>query len=150
MALALLRTGRALTCDEYRLELGVDTRIARAELADLTRRRLIRMISQRRWARYVLNEDGEAEEAPDLFSGVEASPADAPSDETNELRERQERILTLLRTGPRSRAAIAKSLGLPDRQVRYALTRLVDDGKIIRTGPARSPNVAYRLFDRRT
>jgi hypothetical protein len=38
MALALLRTGRMLTSDQYRVEFAVDSKLARAELTDLITR----------------------------------------------------------------------------------------------------------------
>jgi predicted HTH transcriptional regulator len=76
MALALLRTGRALTSDHYRVEFAVDGKVARVELTDLIGRGLVRMVNQRRWARYVLDEHATPE--PQAAVSTKTPPA-APS-----------------------------------------------------------------------
>lgn len=153
MALALLRTGRALTVDEYRLELGVDGGVARARLADLARRKLVRAVNQRRWVRYTLDDRRNDEATPDLFSDVEAPPPTHeelanPSNERDTLTQRKALILDFLLSGPRSKAEIAEMLGLSDQQARYALKLLIADGKVLTTEPPRSPKLRYRLNDR--
>ncbi|WP_131771113.1 ATP-binding protein [Candidatus Protofrankia californiensis] len=141
MALSVLRTGRSLTSDEYRIELALDSKIARAELQDLINRGLVRMISQRRWARYALA-DQFAEPQPTLFGDIpmDRQHADQPEDDQKEAGEGQRRkreVLALLSTsGPLSRAEIAERLGLSDRQVLYVLSRLDSDNLVAKTTSA--------------
>ncbi len=152
MALAILRTGRALTSDEYRIELSVDSKIARRELGDLVHRGLVKMVNQRRWARYVLDDAAE-DSNPTLFSEIperlprHESARTAHSQETHEPNLRKQRVLELLAVeSPLTRAEIAVRLSLTDRQASYALTKLISDGLVVRTTAAYSdPNAAYRL-----
>ncbi|ONH60563.1 hypothetical protein CcI49_10885 [Frankia sp. CcI49] len=150
MALAILRTGRAMTTDEYRIELAVDSKVARRELADLVQRGLVRMVNQRRWARYVLDDTAE-DPHPTLFSdepGPEpAHAAVTPARPGTILALRKQRVLELLAAeSPLSRAEIATRLSLTNRQATYALTRLTSDGLIDRTTKTHSdPHATYRL-----
>jgi ATP-dependent DNA helicase RecG len=149
LALAILRTGRLISTDEYRHEFGVDSGVARAELAGLARRQLVRAIGGRRWTRYALNTEN-IEEAPDLFSmlGDETDAVPATAGVMDPMEARKNLVLTSLQQGPLSRADIARSLQMPDRQVRYVLRQLKDAGLIVTTEANRSPNVRYRLRGR--
>jgi ATP-dependent DNA helicase RecG len=151
MALAVLRTGRALTSDEYRVELAVDSKVARRELSDLVQRGLVRMVNQRRWARYVLDDEAE-DPSPTLFSDLlehEARRQPPGVVRDNNIREpitRKQRVLDLLiAEAPLTRAEIASRLSLGDRQVSYELTKLIGEGLVVRTTASYSdPNAAYR------
>ncbi|WP_045877094.1 ATP-binding protein [Pseudofrankia sp. DC12] len=152
MALAVLRTGRALTSDEYRIELAVDSKVARRELGDLVQRGLVRTVNQRRWARYVLDDAAE-DPHPTLFSellGHEPRHQRARAARDRETRgsaTRRQRVLELLAVeSPLTRAEIAVRLSLGDRQVSYELTKMITEGLVARTTEAYSdPNAAYRL-----
>jgi ATP-dependent DNA helicase RecG len=154
MALAILRAGRALTSDEYRIELAVDSKVARLELTDLINRGLVKMVSQRRWARYVLNDEA-ADTSSTLFAGLEEDqrlPKRGGIVRKNDFREPAERkrqiVALLSASGPLTRAEIAARLSLSDRQTLYALKGLTADGLVKRTTPAHSsPNAAYLIED---
>jgi ATP-dependent DNA helicase RecG len=157
MALALLRTGRTLTSDQYRVEFAVDSKVARAELADLISRGLVRMVNQRRWARYVLDESsptprpavpshGEAGLDAGSNANVGVPGDDTRSGAANTGANTQELVLAALAAGPLSRREISERVGVPDRRVLYAIRKLVDAGSVAPTGPARSPHVAYQLI----
>jgi ATP-dependent DNA helicase RecG len=142
-ALAILRSGRALTFDEYRAELDLDRESAREELDDLARRGLVRTTNHRGWARYVL---ADVVEAPALPSdGIRQSTpkpdhreASRRADATEVLRRKQQILVLLAQSGPLSRTEIATRLGLGDRQVLYALSRLSLEGLVVKTTPTQS------------
>lgn len=122
MGLALLRHGHVLDNTLYRQATGLDSRVATRELGALVDAQLIEQIGTRRWTTYRLRTSGTIR------------------------RDRRAEVISLLRRrGELSRSAIAQSLGISDSAARQWLTTLRREGQVTINGPARSPNVRYRV-----
>lgn len=127
VALALLREGGHLDNQEYRSHVGVDSRVATAELRDLVERGLVVQTGTRRWARYEL-----------------AGSAADPSVPQRRRVDRRHAVLTALGRNELSRAEIARITGLSDSAAAHWLRVLRREGAVEPTENPRSPTVRYR------
>jgi ATP-dependent DNA helicase RecG len=131
MALALLAEGRTVTNQVMR-NLGIDSRRATVELADLVDRGLAVRIGERRHARYLL--------------GPVPSPttAGAATPQQSEVHGRDARLLSLFRPGETlTRQEIESRSGLSTAMVNRTLARLIQAGAITATAPPRSRHRRY-------
>ena len=127
VGLAVLREGGFLDNRSYRAHVGVDSRVATAELRDLVERGLASQVGTRRWARYEL-------------VGSRVASADG-----SRLRsDRRVVILSALTGTELLRTEISELTGLSATAVRYWLRVLRAEGAVEPTGNPKSPNVRYR------
>jgi ATP-dependent DNA helicase RecG len=141
MALGLMRTGRPITNAQLR-QLGLDSREATSALGDLVVRGLAARTGGRRYATYVLTADpGDGaqfqlslEDPP-----VTARPAGARRDRTAE-------VLAIFAGGASlSLAEVITQTGLGKAMAARYVERLMADGRIEATAPAKSRNRRFRL-----
>ncbi len=125
--LAYLKHRGVLTNLDYCRINGCDSRVATRELTELVSRGLTRPQGTRRWTRYTL---------------VESETAAPPRKRSD----RSQSVLAIFSQGEvLTRQEIQQRLKMPRETTLYWLRRLVQDGTIERTAPARSRNVRYRL-----
>lgn len=132
VALALLRSGEALTNPRYRAATGVDSRVATSELQDLVARELAVQEGVRRSSRYRIH--------PDLAH----SPAPAVSEPRPRKRaDRTDEILAAIGEGERTRSEIEEFTGLSRQAVLRWLNRLKRAGAVEAVGANRN-EIRYR------
>lgn len=133
MALAQMRDGRAITNQSMR-NLGLDSRRATTELADLVSRNLAVRIGERRHARYVLTPPGS-----------QPTTATKEPQNTDVAADRAAAILDALPPGAElSRRDIEKATNINQMTVLRTLDTLIATGKIEATAPPKSPLRRYR------
>lgn len=166
MALALMRTGEAMTNARYRQVSGIDSRDATAELRELVQRGLAAVRSTGRWTQYVLGTSTHTAAPPLVVATQTAAPrarplattprrivrpsardADAGGQARRTRADRRPEIRRLLlHTSPLSRAEIAGRLGLESDAISKWLTRMTRDGELDRVARSpRDPATTYRL-----
>ena len=125
--LAYLKHRGVLTNLDYCRINGCDSRVATRELTELVSRGLTRSQGTRRWTRYTLVEPRAA------------TP-------TGKRADRSQSVLAVFSQDVAlTRQEVQQQLNMPRETTLYWLRRLVQDGTIERTAPARSRNVRYRL-----
>lgn len=131
MTLALLAERRTVTNQVVR-NLGIDSRRATVELADLVDRGLAVRIGERRHARYLLGP------VPSPTTVGAATPPQS------EMHGRDAQLLSLFQPGETlTRQEIESRSGLSTAMVNRTLTRLIQAGAINATAPPRSRNRRY-------
>ncbi|MCL8017688.1 ATP-binding protein [Streptomyces sp. AS02] len=152
LALARMRNGESLNNNSYRSHLGVDSRVATAELRDLVDRGVAEQSGTRRWATYTLASSHDSRKDADQLSLGESDVASgslsAPVAEIVGVvhDELATRILDLLGSrGPLTRKEIEEELGSATHNVLYRLRELKNSGRVEQTGAARSPKVRWRI-----
>lgn len=140
-ALVLMRTGEIYDNERYRNELSLDSRLATRELQDLVARGLIEREGDKRWTIYKISQT-RAERQLHIegidMSTLQPRPRPVRGD-------RREDVLEALTGGPRSRKELEELTGLNSRQINYALSRLVSEGRVSSDSKLRSPKTRYRL-----
>ncbi|MFN8075186.1 MAG: ATP-binding protein [Kineosporiaceae bacterium] len=145
-ALALMREGRPVSNATLR-QMGLDGREATAALSDLVSRRLAYRVGGRRYAEYLLHDEGPAQEIGGTVSPRSGVGIPLPGRHgLPTLRyDRSAEILGLFDTGRTLTAAQVRQMsGLGAAMANRYLSRLVASGMLLATAPPRSPNRAYR------
>jgi ATP-dependent DNA helicase RecG len=147
LALARMRNGESLNNNGYRSHLGVDSRVATAELRDLVERGVVVQSGSRRWATYSLADQADGAGANASRSDqlpLDESDQEPPSEVSRDNHadvgdEIAQAIFTFLGDGPKSRKEIEEALGQPSHVVLLRLRQMRDAGIVRQTGPSRSP-----------
>lgn len=129
MALATMRGGSELTNGSYRQQMGVDSRVATAELQDLVARELVDQAGVHRWATYSL--------AKRLQQGAEPRRRPTPP------ADRRDEMMRALGTRVMSRAELVEITGLTPQTVRRWLKILQDEGRVSIEGKPQSNKARY-------
>lgn len=125
LALAFLRRHREITNQQYRTVTGADALTATRELAGMASRGLILKSSDRRWARWRLNQ-------PDKARGVQGSLI-FDDDMPQQRHDRRMQIRQALADGPRASSDLADELGMTREGVLRWLRRMEADGEVAPT-----------------
>lgn len=132
IAMALLRSGEALTNPRYRAATGADSRVATSELQNLVARELAVQEGVRRSSRYRLH--------PDLDTGADTAPVES---RPRRRADRTDELLAALGSDVLSRAEIEARTGLSRQVVLRWLNRLEKAGLVKGAGEHRNA-IRYR------